>query len=200
LIADEDIQSFETTHYELFPFTRIVKTSKIDHLAPAINDLGLGHPFVVENSEVYVAIELDIHHNLSHGINAGAVLNCVCNTTLMGKPVPQLDWETHVWFVAARVYHEVMVLSSKKLRPLVDLGRTLSNCHLEWDRIIGYSNTYALSPSLYYPLCFLSELLPGTVPVRVLDILDADRERQGLHDFGDFIPKMLGQKVLLRPA
>lgn len=200
LISGEAIQSFEVTHYELFPFTRIVRTPEVDYLAQAINDLGLSHPFIVEKEQVYVAIELDIHHNLSLGIEADAVLACVREAECCGSVFSQLDWETHVWFVAARLYHEVMVLSAQKMRPLVDIGRVLAFAELDWERVMNISKTYALSPSLYYPLCWLSEQLPGTVPGDILRALDSDRVAQGLHDFGDFIPKMLGQKVLLRPA
>lgn len=199
LVADEAIKTFEATHYELFPFTKVIRAPQIDHLARGIDDLGLTHPFVVEDGQVYVAVELDIHHNLSHGIDASRVLDAVCDIEMDGHNLSQLDWETHIWFVAARVYHEVMVLSSRKLRPLVDIGRILSFATLDWKRVIEVSKDYALSPSLYYPLCWISEQLPGTVPEGILSTLDSDRAAQGLHDFGDFVPKMLGQKVLIRP-
>lgn len=199
LVSDEAIATFESTHYELFPFTKIIRTPELDSQCDEIRDLGLTHPLIVEDESVYVAVEADVHHNLSHGIDAKAVLACTSPCSEEYAEISRLDWETHVWFVAARVYHETMVLGAKKLRPLVDLGRVLATKTVDWERVLDISEAYALSPSLYYPLCWLAEQIEGVIADEVLEKLDRDRAIQGLHDFGDFLPKILGEKVLLRP-
>jgi hypothetical protein len=199
LVPDEAIQKFESAHYELFPFTRIIRLEEADRFVPLLELLGITHPFVIEEKRAYLSIELDVHHNLSHGIDSNDYEQHVSWLDFDGEQISCLDWTTHVWFVAARIYHETMILNSSKLRPIVELGRMIRKYEIEWSRVLLISKKYALSPSLYYPLAWLSDSFNVSIPLDVLGDLDEDRKKSGLHDFGDFVPKILGESIVFRP-
>jgi hypothetical protein len=199
LVSNDEISKFESLHYELFPFTKIVHSPGLESEISSIEQLGLTHPLVIEEGKTYIAVELDIHHNLSNGLDASEIIESTAPIASSNLILHQLDWETHVWFVAARLYHETMVLSSRKLRPLIDLGRIIENSNIDWKRIFHVSRKYALAPSLFYPLSWLADGFGINIPIDVLVALEHDRKNQELHDFGDFVPKALREEMLFRP-
>jgi hypothetical protein len=59
---------FEHGHYELFPFTKLVELPQFAGKAHAIREVAPGHPFLIDESRVFMALEVDVHHNLSPGL------------------------------------------------------------------------------------------------------------------------------------
>ena len=200
LVSDNQIEHFESNHYELFPFTKLVAIDIPQEEISIISTLALRHPFVESDGKFFVAVEVDVHHALSHGIDQDDVWGGVFSGSLHGSEARQISWETMVWFLCARLYHEVMVLGDSKLRPLIELNELIHHHTLDWDAILFVSKKYRLSPSLFYVLSLLSDYSSVVVPMRVLRELDADRVSRGrLHDFGDFTLKALNSAVLFRP-
>ena len=200
LIPNESILKFESTHYELFPFTKIVRASQLDLYQDTIRDFGFDHPFIIEDGNVYVAIELDIHHNLSNSMDPQEIIDSSKTGEVFGLSARYLDWETHIWFVSARVYHEVMILDSHKLRPLVEVGQIVSTQPIDWNKVLEVSKKYNLSAGLYYVFSFLCDSFSVNIPADTISSLNECRQNQGrLHDFGDFVAKAFDESVLIRP-
>ena len=201
LISDDIVLQFEETHYELFPFTKLARLQDGALDLHSIRNLGITHPFVYDEENILVAIELDVHHALSNGIDSGDIWVDTVTSLVQGLEVEHLGWETQVWFIAARLYHEVMVLDSKKLRPLIELGRIIKQKQISWSRVLDVSEKYSLGPGIFYVLSFLNDSLDVPVPPTVLHRMERQCYDNGrLHDFGDFTMKGLGESVLLRPT
>ena len=155
----------------------------------------------MEGPDIYLAVELDIHHALSNGINLDDVWKDVSIKALHGEVAEHVSWETHVWFIAARLYHEVMILGATKVRPLIELTRIIESHNIAWAKVLQVSAKYSLGPGIFYVLSFTRDMLGANIPAEVLKDLDEQRRETGrLHDFGDFILKALGETVLLRPV
>jgi hypothetical protein len=85
-----------------------------------------------------------------------------------------------------------MVLSARKAKLLGDLTVLLSQSLVDWGSVLGMVDRYSLEPGLYYVLSYLSQSIGVPVPNEVLESLRKRLGRQTYHDWGDFLPKLLG--------
>lgn len=101
--------------------------------------------------------------------------------------------EDLLWFVAARLYHELMLYDFPHLVLFQDMNATLFRyaSEIDWDRILFVARKYDLQPSLFYTLSHLKRLFGREVPEYVLSELSP--ARPGVlryHEWGDFLPKL----------
>ncbi len=99
------------------------------------------------------------------------------------------------WYLAARFYHELQLNNAFAMRSFLDVLSIVYRHHgeIDWGRIRVLAAKYKLQPSLYYTFWHINELLGELVPADLLDFLyPLNRDNERGHDWGDFVPKMLG--------
>lgn len=196
------IDDFERHHYELFPFTKLVPASwpsgirKDDLLA-----LGITHPTLVDGDDLYVAVEFDVHHNLAPGLDLDDVWLRPTEFTIDGRLHRAVSVDVLAWFLPARFYHEVMVSGRRSAKALADLAALFAGEPIDMTVALRCAERYALSPSLFYVYAFLDEVGAIDLGPAVLDgLADLLGRHRSLHDWGDFVPKLFGQRVTFRPT
>lgn len=200
----EDVkQEVEAGKAELVEFGKIVL---LPGLSPLREEIGLQfgpashHRMVVLDRDVYVYVALDVHVNLAEGFSLEDVWRDMREISLPdGDKVFAQSFTDMVWFLAVRLYHETLLDSRATLRAFVDIIAVLHRFagHIHWGRLLEMGNKYKLQPSLFFVLWHVNELLGPVVPDWLLKDLDprgttSDRS----HDWGDFIPKMLGELTI----
>jgi hypothetical protein len=196
--VESDISArFEERHYELFPFTRVVRLPELQERIQCIETLGLKHPFVVEDGELYFALEVDVHHNLSTGLELPDIEN-TCNFVVDGRQSRAVSPTVLAWFLPARFYHEVMVQGARKGKLLADIVRLIARYHdvIDWEVVVAIADKYTLEPGLLYVFRFLKECCGAPIPDSMIARLQQSSERKtGYHDWGDFLPKLMNVRV-----
>jgi len=200
LLSDELIDQMEAGHYELAPFTRVVEAPQLTPLAEFIKEHRPGFPFLFEDGRPYVAVVVDLHHNLSHGIDEMEAWRSPVPFHVSGRRAMAPSPETLVWFLAARLYHEVMVHSVRKIKLAADLTALLGRVTVDWQTVLQVADRYHLEPGLHYVLSFLSVCCGVAVPGEVLRALAMTAHREpSCHDWGDFIPKLVRRQPTFVP-
>jgi hypothetical protein len=99
-----------------------------------------------------------------------------------------------LWYLSARLYHELHMSNAAVMRTFIDVLMIVHAKRdlIDWDRVVSVGQRYKLHASLYYTLWHVDELLPRIVPLDVLEALDPAAADERGHDWGDFIPKMVG--------
>lgn len=201
-VDQSTIDDFERDHYELFPFTKLVPASWPGGIG---NDdlvaLGITHPTLVDGDELYVAVELDVHHNLAPGLDLDDVWHRPMEFTIGGRLHRGVSVDVLAWFLPARFYHEVMVSGRRSGKALADLALLFASEPIDMAVVLRCAERYALAPSLFYVYAFLDEVGAVDLGPAVLDALaDLLGRHRSRHDWGDFVPKLLGQRVTFRPT
>jgi hypothetical protein len=188
---------FEERHYELFPFTRVVRLPEFQDRIQSLEKIGVNHPFVVENGELYFALEVDVHHNLSTGLELSDIED-TCIFAVDGRQCLGVSPTVLAWFLPARLYHEVMVLGARKGKLLADIARLVARFHdeIDWEVVAAIADKYTLEPGLLYVYRFLGEWCGTPFPEWLIARLEQSAEgKTGYHDWGDFLPKLLNVRV-----
>lgn len=201
-VPDEVISEFEGRHYELFPFTRIVEAPDLDQFREFIEEYVKGHPFIIEDRRVYLAIEADIHHNLSHGFEIDDLWSkpeeFYCSN---GEQALGMNRNVFGWFLPARYYHEVMVLAERKAKLLSDLSTLVVSGEMDYGEVLHYARKYTLETPLWYVYRFLRDNVSLDIPSEFLDSLYAESlVKEQYRDWGDFLPKLVGERVVFELA
>ncbi len=198
LVPQDAIDEFESKHYELFPYTRVIEVPDLDPYSEFIRDLWPGHPFVIEDNKIFVAVEFDIHHNLSHGIDVLDIWTNPQSFTVGSTNAIAPNSELLAWFLAARFYHEVMTLGKTSAKLLSDLVVLVGSRQIDFERVMAASDQYTLHPSLFYVFRFLKDFVGCPIPDDVVSRLRAKTQASHIpyHDWGDFLPKLLGETAL----
>ncbi|MFN6273092.1 MAG: nucleotidyltransferase family protein [Microcystis sp.] len=200
LIPDTLIDDFESTHYELFPFTSLCEVNDSQKYINYLKDFEIRHPFIIDNEKLFIAVELDVHHNLSKGIDQEDVWFTPTTHQIDSVSTLGLNPSTLAWFIPARFYHEVMILGAMKTRPLIDLSLLISKEEINWKHVALISEKYSLSASLFYVFSFLSDYGKVRIPNSfMLELSQQIKVQPNYHDFGDFLLKLLRKQILFRP-
>jgi hypothetical protein len=195
-VSEDLIGDFESKHYELFPYTLIVEVPALVELIADIGKYVSGHPFIIEEGRCYLAIEIDVHHNLSHGFDENDIWDSPKVFTLGELDVSAPNLNVMGWFLPARFYHEVMVLADKKAKLLADLAGLVATESIDYDVVLKMASRYTLESSLWYVYRFLREELDFGVPIDFLESLrENGRNKPQYRDWGDFLPKLIGESV-----
>jgi hypothetical protein len=197
-VSTAEMTVIEATHYELLPFLRIMRVPELDEFEKVIGRWLIGDPFssfAVVHGEVYFVLAFDVHHNLSLDFDIGDIWNSPRRLRLpTGLFVDVQGITDQLWFLAARLYHEVMILNDGRLRGFFDICALLSHysSQIEWDCLLSVASKYDLQPSLYYSLWHVNEVLDSAVPMRILESCSpCNTQVKRFHDWGDFLPKLL---------
>lgn len=196
-VESELIEQFEGQHYELFPFTRMIPIDEREVTPKTLEFLGLKHPFVVEEGKVFFAVELDAHHNLSTGLEEADIAPRI-EFSVDGRQCYAVSPTVLAWFLPARFYHEVMVLGERKGKLLADIVRLIERHRdtIDWNAVAAAASRYSLEPGLLYVYRFLHEWCEVSIPEMVfVGLRTSAAGKTGYHDWGDFIPKLLDQRV-----
>jgi len=191
-----DAASQTPQDYELAPFLKI---QRVPHLDPYLNVIHTYLPeysFMERDGEAYYAQEFDMHFNLAADIELSDVWTNARSLTLpSGTATLGLAPSTCLWFLASRAYHQIMLDCQGSIRMFVDVLAIVRRLHekIDWDALCTVTRKYGLYPSLFYMLAHCNEFLGPLVPEQVLSFCRPGMDtRERYHDWGDFIPKLLG--------
>jgi len=191
-----EIERIEQAHYECFPFRKFVRIPCLDGLVGSyVLRPNPATCIYLINNEAWYLLEVDIHHHISPDINLEDVWNAQRPLSINSLHVKGQTPEAMLWFIATRLYHEAMLMGNQRLPNLHDITVILHRWvrEIDWSMLVQISSRYHFHPSLYYVLMRVSQLFDAPVPGDVLkQLFPVAAGVSRLHDWGDFLPKMLG--------
>lgn len=186
-------------HYEIAPTCKLVRVPEFDAHANLIRSTLPVMPYVLSGDFVYVSVACDLHFNVSTGIAVDDLWRATETMALAdGTRLGCLNASVLLWFLCARTYHEVMESQGATLRQFADLLAVIKvyEARIDWNLLEHLAIKYDTQPSLFYTLWHARELLADSVPEHIVCALDPTRPNvKRLHDWGDFMPKLLGLSV-----
>jgi hypothetical protein len=200
-LSAEDKSDLEADRPELYEFAKLVLVPDLAGFADVIDRYLQDRRFIVLGGDVYLALGYDVHVNLAPDFDLRDVWSDLreiafpgVGTTLLGQSFADM-----LWYLASRMYHEILLLDEPGMRYFVD---TVALTHhflqsISWERVVAMCNRYKLHPSLFSTFWHINELLGPVIPAAVIDscrpgTVEGDRG----HDWGDFTPKMLGEVAI----
>ena len=147
-----------------------------------------------------VVIGIDVHIHLSLDFDLRDVWVGLRNmdSPEVGRCLAQ-SFTDMAWYLTLRFYHEHHLNNAAVMRSFLDVLAVILEKHeqIDWDRILFIASRYKLQPALFYTFWHIDQLFQGLIPQTLLDALSpANPGSDRGHDWGDFIPKMLGTVVL----
>ncbi len=195
-LSDLERAEIEEDSIELAEFSKLVLVPDLLPFRDAIDE-GLSYWRMTPLPSAYhLVIGYDVHIHLSLDFDltdAWSNLRTI-NFPEVGECLAQ-SFTDIAWYLAVRFYHELHLNYAHVMRSFIDVLLVIlrNNDKIDWTRILYIANKYKLHPALYYVFWHISELLEGKVPEEFLGSLcPLNTGTQRGHDWGDFIPKMLG--------
>jgi hypothetical protein len=148
---------------------------------------------------ILLPIFLDVHFNLSVGLDVADVWRGVAERSVLGHLVPVQSPTTILWFTCARLYSEAFQHCTLKLQMFGDVDALLRRFQneIDWAELLLIGNKYELTPALFYVLEQARRLLGSPVPERVTSLLKPNSLGIPLaNDWGDVIPRLLSRSVI----
>jgi hypothetical protein len=155
--------------------------------------------FVDEHQAMTIPVFIDLHVNLSAGMDLADVWCGAQHEEVFGRLVRVQSPTTMLWFLAARLYHEAFEYGTLKLNMFGDLDAVLRQRagQIAWERILAIAVKYAMSAPLYYVLAQARAIAAAPVPVEVIEALRPKHSEVPVtNDWGDIVPKMLSRAEL----
>jgi hypothetical protein len=190
-----EIEQAERGHYECFPFRKLARLRWLDGLVAPDALLSPTGNLRLIDGEVWCSLEIDVHFHLAPGIDIDEVWSAQRAFTVDDLKVKGQSPESLLWFIATRLYHEVMLVKAERLSLFQDVLAILHRWgdQIDWQVVLNVAERYQFHPSLFYVLRGAGELFRAPIPAEVLDQLRPTRPWVSrLHDWGDLLPKMLG--------
>ena len=138
-------------------------------------------------------IFVDVHVNLSVGIDVEDIWSGIGLAKALGRIVRVQSPTGSVWFLAARLYHEAFLYNSLRLLMFGDLHAVLHKeiANVNWGEVTAIAYKYEMRPAIYYVLAQMQRLCQIAIPMEVLALLRPEQTEIPLqHDWGDVIPKL----------
>lgn len=155
--------------------------------------------FVDADRTMTIPVFVDLHVNLSTGLDLADVWWNAQRELVLGRLVRVQSATTMLWFIAARLYHEAFEYGTIKLNMFGDLDavmRTRAN-QIAWEQILRVAQTYSMQAPLYYVFSQLRALAAAPIPVDVLEALRPQPSQVPVtNDWGDIVPKLLSRPEL----
>jgi hypothetical protein len=203
-LSPADVAAYKMmNHYELPAFQKFIEvaelTQYVDHTSKYLTPFG--YKIQQLGGKTYFLVEVDVHFNISRDIELQDVWDEPRWIKLpSGREMLAQSLTNMLWFLATRLYHEVMQANGCVLRNFIDVLAVVNLSHdqLDWDRIVRLSEKYGLFTSLYYVFVHVNELLGPVIPQDVLQTFYP--MHQGMrrdHDWGYLMPKLLGRVVTM---
>jgi hypothetical protein len=196
----EEMAKLESDRQELCPFTKLVLVPELSQYAEVVEEFLSHCPFVVLGKDVFLAISYDVHLTLAVDFDVRDVWHELREINFPGDhPLYAQSFTDMFWYYATKMYHELMLLDERAMRYFVDTVAIVARRSemIDWQRVVKVCDKYRFHPSLFFTLWHVSELLGPVVPPWVVEAcrpqgIDSDRG----HDWGDFVPKMLGELAI----
>lgn len=183
-----DIAQIESSHYELFPFSKVCPIGQLDEVQQAVA-LSKPYRFSRRGSDWDALVKFDVHHNLMMGMDVGPMWQRAV-PSVVSPSMLTLCPSDHLWFIIHRTYLETALGIMRHLRSLAYVAPLFGREAIDWELLIHSASTYDGAPALYYWLAFLElGCAPGTLPDFVLSTL-GPRVPSGKHDMGWQIGKL----------
>jgi hypothetical protein len=185
-------------HYELPGYSRFVELTKPYELPKSVLKYvrPFGYRTPVIRGRAFVPVKLDVHFNVSTGVDVQDMWNGAREIRLPNERVAMgQSPTTMLWFLISRFYHEVMQSDRGLIRQFIDVIATIVHFRdaIDWDHIVFLGRKYGTFPSLYYVLWHVNEILGPLVPAATIGACyPAQAEVRRDHDWGDFMPRLLG--------
>lgn len=193
-------ESLEKYH-ELPSFTRCVrmKTPLPKSIVPWTWRRKYLKCFIDEQDILTVPVFVDIHVNLSEGIELTDVWRGARREEVLGRLARVHSPTGMLWFVAARLYHEAFQYTTLKLIMFGDAHSILHKrgADIDWTELVTVAKKYGMEPPLYYVLSHLNAVGGADVPEPVLRFLTP--KARGIpkeQDWGDVMPKLFTTSVV----
>jgi hypothetical protein len=145
-------------------------------------------------------IFLDLHVNLSVGIELEDVWNGVRLASVLGRTLRVQPVTNALWFLAARIYHEAFLYNTLRLIMFGDIHTLLHKAgnDVDWPELVAIAYKYDMRPALFYVLAQVGRLTGAHVPAEVLHVLQPNPMDVPLqHDWGDVMPKLFSATHLV---
>lgn len=189
------------SHHELPSVTRLLRVPSplpVDHIPRSWRQKHIKCA-VDEQGVMTVPVFIDLHVNLSMGIELADVWWGARHEAIFGRLVRVQSPTTMLWFLAARLYHEAFEYGTIKLNMLGDLDAVLRTrrAEIDWDHLLQIATRYAMQSPLYYVLARAHEIAGLVVRPEVLERLrPKPSEAPATNDWGDILPKLLSRAEL----
>jgi hypothetical protein len=194
--SPEEREEIEDGSIELAEFSKLVTVPDLIPYKDVI-DQHLSYWRMMPLQDAYfLVIGYDAHVHLSLDLDledAWANLRTI-DFPETGRCLAQ-SFTDMLWYLSARLYHELHMSNASIMRAFLDVLLIVQRKRdsIDWERISYIASRYKLRPSLYYTLWHIDELFPGWIPAEILDLLNPPGADERGHDWGDFVPKMLGE-------
>jgi len=153
----------------------------------------------VKDQQLVMPVFLDVHINLSEGIDLPDVWRGARTASVFGVPTRVQSATMMLWFIATRLYYEAFAYNTLKLSMFGDVHTLLTQAQkeIDWPELLALAHKYGTRPALYYVLAQMRTLTGVEVPLNVLSVLMPRASEIPLeNDWGDVIPKLLSRPAL----
>lgn len=200
-LSDQERSQIEEDGIELAEFSKLISVPDLITFKGVISHHLAYWRMVPLHDTFYLVAGYDVHTHLSRDMELVDVWSDLqmIDFPEVGQCLAQ-SFTDLAWYLAVRFYHELHINNAFVMRSFLDVLLVVHRHHgsIDWDRILYISEKYKLHPSLFYTFWRAQEILGGVIPEKLIRSLDpsspgADRG----HDWGDFIPKMLGDIQIL---
>jgi hypothetical protein len=200
-LTNLELTQAEEESIELVEFSKLVSVPELMAFKDVIDRHLSSGRMVALDDTYYLAVGYDVHIHLSIDFDLQDVWHDLRTIEFpeLGRCRAQ-SFTDLLWFLAARCYHELLLNNAFVMRAFLDalLVAARHRASLDWDRVTFIAEKYKLKPALYYTFWHINELLGDLIPAPLLDSLcPSDTETERGHDWGDFVPKMLGDVRLV---
>jgi hypothetical protein len=191
-------------HYELPTYSKFVELPDCAPLAERTSKYlrPFGYWMPVVGRKAYVPVDVDVHFNVARDIDLDDVWRAPRPLTLpSGRQVAGQSPTDMLWFLTSRVYHEVMQADTGVLLQFIDVLSIIKRygAEIDWERVQEIGVKYGLLPSFFYVFAHVNECLGPVVPSTLIDACyPAHHGARRPHDWGDFMPKLLGGVMISR--
>jgi hypothetical protein len=204
-LAISDLSEYLDDHYELPAFTKLlqVPVAVPRALVPPLWRRRHLKCFVDEAQIATFPVFVDFHFNLSLDFDLADVWWQPEFVTQFGRRIPIQSATDTLWFLAARLYHEIYQMNTPKLSMLGDAATLLEKAgdRIDWARLVAVTHKYGMEPGVFYILGQLRKSFHQLVPDEVFEELSPSRSSiPPSHDWGDPMPKLFLRSVVFDVA
>lgn len=194
-------EEFEEGSIELAEYARLVSVPDLTPFEKVINKYLAYWRMMALNDTFYLTVGYDVHIHLSLEIDFGDVWTGLRTIDFpeVGSCLAQ-GFTDMVWYLAVRFYHELHLNSAFVMRSFLDVLSIIQqyNSDLDWERVAYIADKYRMYPALYYTFWHVNEILGEVVPPAIIDAFYPPKaESSRGHDWGDFIPRFVGEAQVL---
>ena len=186
----------ESTGIGLAPFTRILS---VDLGEPIDPEVFASLPIVVGRRRVEVA--MTIHVRLRRGTMIDAERDTTKGTLVAGRMVRAPDSSRYGFMLISSFYRQVLGGGLRAATALAHVRALIGGGSWRWRTLSACVAAHQQEASaVFYVLRYLRDIGGASVPLSILRECEGVLDREGAIDYGDFVPKFVGQRPLFEVA